>query len=205
MVRTPLIGLAAIVVAFASTPSFANLVLNGDFETGNLTDWTNNPNSSDPWTVTDGSPVIGTFSASTGCVGAQCTDETNLPTASYLFQNLATVAGTDYTLTFEFTPDNGTPNELKVLWGGAVVDDLVNVPDTGFVDYIVANLVATSGSTQLEFLGRQDPGFDRLDSVDVEAAGTVVPEASTWAMMLIGFGGLSALTLAHRKRQRVPA
>jgi hypothetical protein len=179
MVRTPLIGLAAIVVAFASTPSFANLVLNGDFETGNLTDWTNNPNSSDPWTVTDGSPVIGTFSASTGCVGAQCTDETNLPTASYLFQNLATVAGTDYTLTFEFTPDNGTQNELKVLWGGAVVDDLVNVPDTGFVDYIVANLVATSGSTQLEFLGRQDPGFDRLDSVDVEAAGTVVPEAST--------------------------
>jgi hypothetical protein len=39
----------------------------------------------------------------------------------------------------------------------------------------------------LVFNGRNDPSYNTLDDVVVTAS---VPEASTWAMMLVGFAGL---------------
>lgn len=61
------------VAAIAAVPAAATeLVTNGGFETGSLSDWSSNPNLS--WGVTVSTPTDGAYSAFTGCVGAQCTD-----------------------------------------------------------------------------------------------------------------------------------
>jgi hypothetical protein len=97
-----------------------------------------------------------------------------------------------------------TPNELDVLWNGTSVLDLGPGGTLGVVPaytlYTVLHLSATSSSTTLTFLGRQDPGWDALDNVDVELSGTgVTPEPSTWLLM---GGALLPLLRAARRRTR---
>lgn len=192
---------------FSAAPVSANIVVNPGFETGDFTGWTANPSSSFPWAVTSGNPHSGTYDASTGCVGAQCVDQTNLSTAAYLYQNLVTAPGSTYSLSFYFE-GAGTPEELKVLWGGNVVLDLcpgasnscTDINNTAYQQYSVSGLVATSASTQLMFLARQDPGFDHLDDVDVElGSSTAAPEPASLA--LLGFG-LLTVPLYRKLRNR---
>jgi hypothetical protein len=120
-----------------------------------------------------------------------------------LSQTLATAAGQTYTLTFEFsTRGSGAPNELDVLWNGTSVLDLGPGGTLGVVPaytlYTVSNLSATSSSSTLTFLGRQDLYYDALDNVDVELSGTGgVPEPSTWLLM---GGALLPLLRAARRR-----
>ena len=183
--------------------SAANLVQNGDFETGNISGWTTNAAISYAWTATGSSPTDGSYAASTGCIGAACTDQTNLATAQYLYQDIATTAGHSYTLTFDFTPNGGTENELKALFGSSVVFDLVDAANTGsLVAYTVSGLSATGSTTRLEFLGRQDPGYDRLDDIVVQDNGITTvssaPEPGAWVLMI---GGVGAMGLMFRRRR----
>jgi hypothetical protein len=122
-----------------------------------------------------------------------------------LYQDLATTAGATYTLTFYYYPGPGTyGTELQVLWGasgtqlntggagvcsGNCVYHNTSVNSTTYVQYTVPNLVATSATTRLEFLGRQDPSSDGLDDIVVQltnaAPTTAVPTLSTWAMGIL--------------------
>jgi hypothetical protein len=204
LTRWGLVALTGAAVIAAAAPAHANLVLNPGFETGDLTDWAVNFGANHPWTAAGGPVNSGSFAASTGCVGAACTDQTNPGTASSLSQVLTTVPGTTYSLTFWFE-GAGAEDELKVLWGGSVVLDLVDSDIVSnasgpLTEYTVNDLTANTISTTLSFLGRQDPGFDRLDDVDVEPTGTSnpnqppttpVPEPATLALFgaaLAGFG-----------------
>ena len=71
---------------------------------------------------------------------------------------------------------------------------MADLANTGLVSYSVSDLVAGGDTTTLTFLGRQDPGYDRLDNIDVEQTGTTsdVPEPATWAMFIGGFGPTGA-------------
>jgi hypothetical protein len=168
------------------------LVTNGSFTSGS-TGWTFNPSSSFPWTFTGGS-------ASTGCVGPQCIVGP-MSGQAYLYQDLTTVAGDTYTLSFQYSPANGTPTELLVLFGGTTATDLVNIANTSLALYTITGLTATSSDTRLEFLGRQDPSFNELTSVSVSTTGTgptpTVPEPGTLA--LVGGGIISLAGAAKRK------
>lgn len=187
--------LSVLALSLFSLPAWANIVQNSGFETGDFTSWTASTTSDHPWGVTTAVPTVGAFSASTGCVGQQCITGTATQLAS-LSQGLTTVAGQNYVLSFLFTPNGGTPNELQVLFGNTVAFDLVNTPDTGaFVQYSTT-VNAVSNFTVLTFLGRQDPGFDRLDSVTVNLSGTAAPEPSTFLLL----GGLLPVALAIRRR-----
>jgi hypothetical protein len=186
-----------------TSPAWANLVQNGNFGTGDFTDWTANSSANHPWLIEtagyDGlDPYPGdTYFASTGCVGAQCITGTAVEQSS-LAQSLATTLGDTYTLTFQFYTgaNNGAPNELDVLWDGVSVKDLGPGGTLGAIPaytlYTVTGLVGT-GSDTLTFLGRQDPGYDALDNVDVELSGTgnnAVPEPSSISFAVAGLFGI---------------
>jgi hypothetical protein len=166
--------------ALAATSSFgANIVANGDFSNDHLGPWVSNTHVGYGWSST------GSNTVTTGCVGSSCVNNAQLTAANYLYQDLATVTGANYTLSFDFASGSGTPSELKILWGNNVVLDLVNAAAT-MTGYSVSNLIATSGSSRLTFLGRQDPGYLALTNVDVERSSA--PEPASIGMICGGIG-----------------
>lgn len=85
-------------------------------------------------------------------------------------------------------------------------------PNGGFWDVWVAHELdfkATGASATITFstVGLNANGYDvGLDNVSLSAISGGVPEPATWAMMLVGFGGLGAvLRSAKRKLSGVVA
>jgi hypothetical protein len=167
------LAFVAALLAVAGTQAYAaNIVANGGFETGDFTDWTVNSNANFPWEVdtvgsSHGTPFAGSFFASNACVGSTCISGTPTQQDS-LSQNLTTIVGDSYTLDFWFgTSGNGNPMELEALFGGVVVQDLLNIGASPYTEYTIGGLVAAGTTTELEFLGRQDPEWDELDAIGV--------------------------------------
>jgi hypothetical protein len=149
-----------------------------------------------PW-YTNGPP-----NAITGCIGSSCISPG--PNQNYLYQDIATTVGDSYTLSFE-AEISGVSEfsgyELQALFGGNLVEDITTY-NNAYVTYTISGLVATSTSTELEFLGRDDPSFLNLTDVDVEDNGpapAATPEPG--ALLLTGTGLLS---LAGIVRRRLP-
>ena len=100
------------------------------------------------------------------------------PGTGSLSQNLTTIAGTAYSISFWLANDitAGLPsgNSFRVLFNGIQVFALANQSAFGYTQFTV-NGLATSGTTALEFVYNHNNDFWRLDDISVEAAG--VPEA----------------------------
>jgi hypothetical protein len=191
-----------------------NIVLNPGFETGSFPPWV-----ARAWDVSSGVRAhSGTHYTATGCVGPACI--TPAPgSGAYVYQDLVTVVGAQYTLTFYYFPGPGTgAAELQALWGptatqlttggagvcsGNCVFDNTQIGTSTYAQYTVANLTATSALTRLEFLGRQDPSEDGLDDVSVIATSlpstTPVPPS-----VLLTMVGLACLGLSAGYRLRKP-
>jgi len=178
-----------------------NIVLNCGFETGDFTDWTVNESANVAWGVHPSSidnsgpgPNSGTYFASTGCTGAQCIGSDSLSTTNYLYQNLTTVAGDTYSVTFYFASGGEPGQELLATFGGTTLFDLVNLPgnaETGYTAY-TTTVVASATTSLLEFQGRQDPAYNALDDISVDLV-TGTPEPSSVAMLGCGLLGLVVL------------
>jgi hypothetical protein len=199
--------LAVPFVFAASAVSGANIVLNSNFGSGDLTSWTVNGASSHPWGVlSDADAYTGdTYYAETGCVGAPCITGTTGQQAS-LAQVLTTVNGS--TQGNGASTPNGTANELDVLWDGVSVLDLGPGGTLGpvfpFQLYVVTGLVGT-GSDTLTFLGRQDPGYNALDNVCVSTGtvcGTTTPEPASALFMGAGLIALAGVGRVRARRNR---
>lgn len=199
MLRIKLLAAAAAIIFLGSPALAQNVVVNPGFENAGLTSWTTDGS----WGTAITGVITGSFSARTGCTGSVCIrnfdGSLNLANGAFLYQDVATTPGSFYNLSFDFAAA-GFPNELVALFGSTVAFDGVNLPSTNLT-YNSTGLLATGTTTRLTFLGRQDPGFNRLDNVSLVASGQVaaVPEPATWAMMLMGFG---AMGVSLRRKRR---
>lgn len=188
-----------VMIVLQGLSSGANIVQDPSFENVGLAPWIS---SGHPWGVDTASSHTGLQSAGTGCAGTGCIAADPDPLGAWLYQDLATTAGTSYNLSFWIglrgTKGGTVPNEMKVLWNGVEVFDIQNLTNTMFQQYSVG-VVAQGSTTRLEFLGRNDPNVIDLDDVSVDAgAGIIhqppstpdaaVPEPSTAVPLAIGIG-----------------
>jgi hypothetical protein len=178
-----------------SGASAANLVTNGDFETGTFAGWVNAGNTT--YSSVDNVGGANGFVWSDGAVGT---------TMSTITQTIATEVGTAYTLSFDVL-GTGTPNKLKVWFG----DDLVPFAQTNFnlptwTHFVITGLVADSTSSVLTFGSRNDPSYNFIDNISLTDGSVVtapVPEPETYAMLLAGLGLIG--TIARRRQQKSAA
>lgn len=168
--------LAAAAALSSATPAFANLVSNGGFETGDFTDWTQFGNTGATGVSTLSPTGVGPHSGSfLGFFGAVGSD-------GGIFQNLTTVMGQTYNLTFWLANDPGTPNDFSILWNGATIFSQVDASPFGYTLFSFSGLLATGTSTQLAFSFRQDPRYFELDDVSV-----TTPDGGN-TVLLLGLG-----------------
>ncbi|HEY2356694.1 MAG TPA: PEPxxWA-CTERM sorting domain-containing protein [Phenylobacterium sp.] len=123
--------------------------------------------------------------------------------------------GAAYTLTFDWaasqlvTAHGATTDFLAVSFGADSFNTATdNVASQGFVGWnsVSHTFIASSTSEVLNFLSVGSPAglppIALLDNVvlapPVTTRGGGVPEPATWAMMLIGFGGIGALIRRRR-------
>jgi hypothetical protein len=207
--------LPAAFLAFTVDAHADNIVANPSFETGDFTDWVrpeglNEVTSS--WFVFQSAyaingPEDGEWFAETDCVGSICI---STPT-SFFYQDLPTVAGQTYTLSFRYDlgacQDGCGAEELKVLWAGNAAFDLATTTsgttDPGWVEATVNGLQASSTVTRLEFIGRQDPGALGLDNIDVSALTQTVPEPSSLVVLASALAAVAVIKF-RRKERGVP-
>jgi hypothetical protein len=161
-----------------------NLLTNGSFETGDFSGWTLSGNSGFLGVTTSFggvSPEDGQYLAFSGGVGSD----------NVLSQTFTDVAGTTYTVTGWVYGFGGSPSDV----GLNITDSSSNLsaaiyispyPASGWTEYKL--VFVGSGLDTLTILSRNDPSYQLLDNFQILT--TSIPEASTWAMMLLGMAGL---------------
>jgi hypothetical protein len=190
-ISTRLTGLilGALMLVGVASQANANLVTNGDFETGDFTGWTT---SIDP--VFDGvdslAPQGGTFAAFFGNPGG-----------SQISQTLATIAGTTYQVDFYLMIENDVlgnaiPNSFAFNWDGNTVFSITDGAGGGGYVHYSFQVLASSASTNLAFSFSSLPSFLDFDTVSVEAA-TQIPEPGSLALV-----GLAGALIAVVRRRR---
>ena len=203
-------ALAALATALAASASAhaADLITNGGFEDGVYTvggdasvptGWTPNaafvafPNFN---RVINGDEHSGSSALHLGNLD-------NGPLAA-LSQTFADVAGLTYSASL-YVDDLGAHGDANAFFKAAVDGATKVVLDDTVASYTLETFsFVGTGSDTLSLAAQTNPNEWAVDDVSVTmvAAAPGVPEPATWAVMLVGFGGLGA---AMRTRRRLNA
>jgi PEP-CTERM motif len=182
-----LLSLASTV--FASTAQ----VVNGGFETGDFSGWTQFGDTSFNGVCSSGNcpdnypPYAGNYAAYFGPVGD----------TGGIYQDIDTVPGQLYTISFYLAlPIGGTPNFFSVQFGNGSIS-FNDFPGTFGWGLFQFTDIATSTTTRLTFTFREDPDYWFLDNVNVTNGGGTTPEPGT--LVLFGSGILGIAGVVRRK------
>ena len=190
--RRPLwCALALCLIGLSSQASAAgpNLVLNGSFETGAFTNWTETGNN-----AFDGVQCPGAANVTNGSCDAYFGP---LGAVGGITQSITTAVGSQYLITFDFLGDPGnTTSTFQVGFGGASLLSVINPFNSHFQSYSFTT-TASAASSLLSFQFRDDLGFMELDNVSVALA--PVPEPATWLSLGLG---IALLTLRRQRQQQ---
>ena len=161
----------AIGLLFIATagPTSANLIVNGDFETGTFAGWTTTPAPiGSNFGVGPVPPAHDTLGAFFGATDADFDS---------ISQTFVTTPGAFYDLSFFYqVVEPGSPpnNGFRVLFNNVLVFENLNAI-SGFGTFPFNHLQATGSTTTVEFQGRNVLGFDYLDDVSVTPSAIVCP------------------------------
>ncbi|ACT48707.1 protein of unknown function DUF1555 [Methylotenera mobilis JLW8] len=202
---TLLAAMFASTVAFSAQATTTNLVVNGSFE--DITPHSPLTNSWDilsslpGWSVANNGVEIRNNVAGVALDGNYYV-ELDTTRNSSIWQYLNTTAGQTYSLNFAYSPregvgtgSNGIRLNVGNIVGGVATGN--GAANTGNVwENYSYTFTAVSSNTKLMFtaVGQSDSYGGSLDNVSVSA----VPEANTYAMMLVGIGLIGFV--ARRRR-----
>ncbi len=182
---------------FAFAPGTADTTgSNGQY--GNLQLWGPNNGSANGLTAT--SPSGGNFLALDGAFQIQPVEQI----VTGLTVGKTYSVGFDYGFAQQKGFDGPTVQHLSVSFGGVTQTTAdYNLPDHGFSGWLHTSydFVATSATDTLSFLAYGNlpvPPFALLDGVTFTPDVAAVPEPATWAMLLVGFGGVGVLSRRRR-------
>lgn len=193
--RKAFLSAALIAASLALAAPSRAVIFNGGFEAGDFSNWTQGGNTNFTGVTCPGGvdPRVnqGNCAAFLGPVDS----------TGSLLQGVSTVAGNSYTVAFSLLADGGAPSNFSAFFGGNILLLLNNLPASATYTNYSFDVLAAGPSTNLSFTFQNDDGFLYLDSVSVVDNGRPtagIPEPTTWAMLLTGFG---AAGLAVRRRR----
>jgi PEP-CTERM motif len=170
-------ALAATMALAGQASAATNFLVNGSFETGDFTGWTQGGNLA--YTTVELSGFF--YTAASGNYYAL---EGPFYSDGFLSQTFSDAPGSTLLISGWVIGNGTSPSDVGFYFDGTPIVYIDPIPDQPWTEY---SFTVTATGTDTFLVGfRNDPSGDGLDNFSV----TAIPEASTWAMMLLGFASL---------------
>jgi len=153
------------------------------------------------WTVTDGTvDIIDNGYLGITCVSGKCIDlDGSTSNAGVLSKSFDLLGGTTYTLSFYLSGNQRRGSDNVEISFGSSMMSLTNLAaNAPYSPYDLPFTPGADGSFAVSFANAGGDNWGAmLDNVSITTP--AVPEASTWAMMILGLAGITAIGMRRRR------